>query len=410
MEDKIVNERDTDILRTMIKNRVCPKCGGTIHTFKTGICTMCGAKWETNYLDSGFESIMSKLDNYSFDLNETTIYLCSLSSYSEKLYSMLKTFKAQDRVKEKLDIINGKLFNGIKLSEEEDSLLRYSLFGGISPDSELNVLSVINSIFRNNMIVSYDTFKQVMTFFIQTLISRSYGNIVNNYNPIVNIFYFDGENKNSLGITHDIFRININEDIIAKLYNDGNIEAFTTIFHELAHIEQMVYMKYGYISDRIIDYIKDDVIYKTIHEDNYINYYKENYDVISFEKDAEIIGTTTAVKWLNEANIKLKDNIQVILNNHVNNELEKRMIRNRTVNGKVYDIDELFEKCIMLHPEYLKSYPQLNIEYVREGDYVFKRSTSQLYELLNLYKEDNNTSKYINKLIEANENSDVKKH
>ena len=68
----------------------------------------------------------------------------------------------------------------------------------------------INSIFRNNMIVSYDTFKQVMTFFIQTLISRSYGNIVNNYNPIVNIFYFDGENKNSLGTTHDVFRININ--------------------------------------------------------------------------------------------------------------------------------------------------------------------------------------------------------
>ena len=90
MEDKIVNERDTNILKTMIKNRVCPKCGGTIHTFKTGICTMCGSKWETNYLDSGFESIMGKLDNYSFDLNETTIYLCSLSSYSEKLDSMLK--------------------------------------------------------------------------------------------------------------------------------------------------------------------------------------------------------------------------------------------------------------------------------------------------------------------------------
>lgn len=33
MEDKIVNERDTDILRTMIKNRVCPKCGGNYTHF-----------------------------------------------------------------------------------------------------------------------------------------------------------------------------------------------------------------------------------------------------------------------------------------------------------------------------------------------------------------------------------------
>ena len=104
MEDKIINERDIDILRTMIKNRVCPKCGGTIHTFKTGICTMCGAKCETNYLDNRFESIMSKLDNYSFDLNETTIYLCSLSSYSEKLDSIIV-------YKEVQDIIN----KGIKL-------------------------------------------------------------------------------------------------------------------------------------------------------------------------------------------------------------------------------------------------------------------------------------------------------
>lgn len=409
MDNEIVNDKNIDILKRMINSRFCPKCGGQIMTFKTGICPICGTKWETNYLNTDFEFIISKLDNYSFELNEFTIYLYSLKDYNEELDKKLKTFNVDENIKNRLNIINGKLFNGIKLSDEENSLLRYSLFCDIAPSSELNVMAVINNILRNNMIVNYDAFKGIIVFFIKFLIKNAYSNMINGYTPSVNITNFDDDLRNSTGIAHDIFKISINEDIINDLYNNKNLEAFITIFHELVHIEQNIYIKFGYISDSIMDYIKDDVIVRIIKDDNGIDYYKENYDHISFENDAEIIGTITAMKWLENAGIKLTDNFKVFLNNSVNREVKKRSIRTRTVNGKEYDIDELFESCIMLHPEYIDKYPQLGIQYFVDGKYVFERNSAQLNELLKYYERDDIVKTYIYELINNIENKETKK-
>lgn len=409
MDNEIVNDKNIDILKRMINSRFCPKCGGQIMTFKTGICPICGTKWETNYLNTDFEFIISKLDNYSFELNEFTIYLYSLKDYNEELDKKLKTFNVDENIKNRLNIINGKLFNGIKLSDEENSLLRYSLFCDIAPSSELNVMAVINNILRNNMIVNYDAFKGIIVFFIKFLIKNAYSNMINGYTPIVNITNFDDDLRNSTGIAHDIFKISINEDIINDLYNNKNLEAFITIFHELVHIEQNIYIKFGYISDSIMDYIKDDVIVRIIKDDNGIDYYKENYDHISFENDAEIIGTITAMKWLENAGIKLTDNFKVFLNNSVNREVKKRSIRTRTVNGKEYDIDELFESCIKLHPEYIDKYPQLGIQYFVDGKYVFERNSAQLNELLKYYERDDIVKTYIYELINNIENKETKK-
>lgn len=409
MDNEIVNDKNIDILKRMINSRFCPKCGGQIMTFKTGICPICGTKWETNYLNTDFEFIISKLDNYSFELNEFTIYLYSLKDYNEELDKKLKTFNVDENIKNRLNIINGKLFNGIKLSDEENSLLRYSLFCDIAPSSELNVMAVINNILRNNMIVNYDAFKGIIVFFIKFLIKNAYSNMINGYTPSVNITNFDDDLRNSTGIAHDIFKISINEDIINDLYNNKNLEAFITIFHELVHIEQNIYIKFGYISDSIMDYIKDDVIVRIIKDDNGIDYYKENYDHISFENDAEIIGTITAMKWLENAGIKLTYNFKVFLNNSVNREEKKRSIRTRTVNGKEYDIDELFESCIMLHPEYIDKYPQLGIQYFVDGKYVFERNSAQLNELLKYYERDDIVKTYIYELINNIENKETKK-
>ena len=119
--------------------------------------------------------------------------------------------------------------------------------------------------------------------------------------------------------------------------------------------------------------------------------------------------TTTAMKWLENAGIKLTDNFKVFLNNSVNREVKKRSIRTRTVNGKEYDIDELFESCIMLHPEYIDKYPQLGIQYFVDGKYVFERNSAQLNELLKYYERDDIVKTYIYELINNIENKETKK-
>ena len=42
--------------------------------------------------------------------------------------------------------------------------------------------------------------------------------------------------------------------------------------------------------------------------------------------------------------------------------------------AKKYDVDELFEKCIMLQLEYLKFTIKFNIEYIKNWDCGFKRN------------------------------------
>ena len=78
------------------------------------------------------------------------------------------------------------------------------------------------------------------------------------------------------------------------------------------------------------------------------------------------------------------------------------------VNGYDIDFDDYFEQVIYEHPEWIKDYPQLSIEfYVTEDGKVLKRDN---IELMNLYRESEyeEEKKYIEYLIAHNKKNKVR--
>lgn len=96
--------------------------------------------------------------------------------------------------------------------------------------------------------------------------------------------------------------------------------------------------------------------------------------------------------------LNLKNDVKNSLNNDINSMLKKSNLIRR-INGKEDDINTLFDYYIKEHPEFLKTYPQLNIEYIVDNGTVRRKNSSELFDTMMLHKDNSAIRDYLTKII-----------
>lgn len=269
-----------------------------------------------------------------------------------------------------------------------------------------NYNDLITDVLQNdiNITISYSEFKKVII-----IIFTYYIQIITEFKENIIFEVTDNLPKNTKGRTIGLKRVIIDNSIIEKIYNGNRLE-FVTIFHELCHIKQNYEMIYGKINKDIIKMIKDTLIRKEVignanKKATYDCYYEDNYEVDSREVLANIDSYIYLLDYFKHINVFLtKEEQGQILKNikqaQSNYENSKRdLTRCDKFNDLSLNLDDVFDSSIKFHPEWLKEYKQLKIEYyIDNEDQVQKRSIDEL-ESIAFCTPNEDIKKYLNNLI-----------
>lgn len=152
------------------------------------------------------------------------------------------------------------------------------------------------------------------------------------------------------------------EDIVLDIRNN-NMEIFRVILHEVQHIKQRHLIEFNDISYRAYLLIMEQIIIMEMNDE----YYKDNYYYFFEEIDARLEAEFELYDFLDKHNSDLLvENIDDILKS-VNDCEEEASNVYRKVKDKNINREELFDKIVLRHPEYLEYYPILNFYYNPDG-------------------------------------------
>lgn len=233
----------------------------------------------------------------------------------------------------------------------------------------------------------------------------------------VNCVISNNLKKDCLAYTKSFTEIGLSEELVKRIYNKDKL-SFFVILHELEKIYQNYLINICLLEPNIIKILKEklvlDVAEEENHGDDYCGYYSNNY----CNSTSEILATRYAYMDI----IDIFDNIGIGFSQKEKEYIMMQMELNRKlyemtdgntkncvfVNGYNIDFDDYFEQVIYEHPEWIKYYPQLSIEfYVTDDGNVLKRDN---IELMNLYRESEyeEEKKYIEYLIAHNKKNKVR--
>lgn len=386
------------------KGKTCLSCGGDMF-IQTGMCPYCGKQIANiEYASKYLGEILLSIKNKILELDKLTIALYAIKEQFPEVEELMRQNNIEEKINKRLDEINLKLAQGEVLETSDDIFLRNCLSNNIKPRNDLNNIPIFRNIFSNNeeRMVSYETFEQVMKTFIKDMMREINNNRTERYNPVCAIYDFKkSNNENSDGMIEKDFIIRINNQITKDMYENNSVLNFIAIFHELIHIQQEIDKKMGYFTEDILLFIKDDILRRLSSKEGF-DYYWENYQFITSEKDAEIKGCMCAINFLEQAiGIRLKDEIVADLEKNTNVQLEEKSnLLRKTKNGE-QDINSLFDYYIKNHPEFLEKYPQLTIEYLVSDGIVRRKTNDELLETIQYYQNQPVIISYINKILSS---------
>lgn len=397
------------------QGKTCLNCGGDMF-IQTGVCPYCGKQIvNIEAASKSLDQILLSVKNKGLELDELTIALYAIKEQFPEVEELMIQNNIEEKLNKRLDAINLKIANGEVLESSDDVFLRNCLFNDIKPKNDLNDISIFRNIFSNNeeKMISYETFEQVMKSFIKDMMREFNNNRIKRYNPVCSIYDFKmSNNENSDGMVSKGFIIRINNKITKEIYEHNYIQDFIAIFHELIHTQQAIEIRLGYFTEDILLFIKDDILRELSSKEGF-DYYWENYQFITSEKDAEIKGCMCAINFLEQViGIRLKNDIVDDLEKRINVQLaEKSKLLRKTNNGE-QDVNTLFDYYIKNHPEFLEKYPQLTIEYIVSDGIVRRKQNDELLETIKYYQNQPVIISYINKILssQAELNNNINSH
>lgn len=121
-----------------------------------------------------------------------------------------------------------------------------------------------------------------------------------------NVFF--GKTENTNGLNHrnaDFEAIWINEDLLKKYIENGNMQLFITMFHEMRHAVQNKNMENGDIDYLTYNFIKEQILRKYDSD-----FYDFNYNKMFIEEDARQYGIIDALLFLKETDILLYEDLK----------------------------------------------------------------------------------------------------
>ena len=317
-----------------------------------------------NKVDEHLDEILSSLYNYQYLENQ-------------KINNVIK--KHQNLYQQNFNVLYDKLINKQEITQVESFKLRFleeylraNPLGNNEMITKLFNLYTINILEnKNKEYISIDNYRNIIELYIEQFKHL--------YNLDSVILSFTNDNQYIYGShisrrKYMVFEyIEINENLINDFYNNQSTKLFETLIHEIEHLHQFCNIEKGMVSHDIINMIKDKIL-----SDELDGYYENNYQNISYEVDARVVGRKGMIDYFKALGYKL--NIQ---------ELEEKQNLNRIHNNKIDNLNNIFNVYIIDHPELVKKYPQLLLEYEIKNNKVIRKSFQQMINDFEIIKKNN---------------------
>lgn len=254
---------------------------------------------------------------------------------------------------------------GKVISDSVDRTIHIIDEDALIPEEDLLVINFL----INNHIVPKEYQEKIYEYFIRRSLLKqkivpyeTFENIILDWTKMQMSMYLDdyecfimdeNELQEKLGYAFQT-SIYLNKSDVQAMYNTGFFRLIKTIYHELVHIMQYkLVMIDGKSTDLLLKEIKDEILSYLIPE-----YYKENYERLSYEAEAEFLSIYSMLKLFEKFGIQFSKGINPYIDT-----LEKleQIINSeeRLIDGEVISLSELFEYEITNYPEFLEKYPQL---------------------------------------------------
>lgn len=370
------------------------KCSHCTGTFLNVSCKYCGSIDPVlDSLITKLNSELSKLENELRPYKNNNLELNKLFNLFMLLYDreipmldmLVDDFKYKEVYYGFYQKSLDKIKNGIEFSEIEMDAIECMIN---SNNQEVELLNYYNYFIRNTFLrtqnISYGTFKEMIKQYMEMMIKQVY--------PNGKCIVDDKLDEEISGNTfHGI--VTLSELDIKYFYEGMSFFLLMTMTHELQHTYQYkeIHCDEYFITPFLMDQIKEFVMF-----DYNIDYYNQNHDSISFEKEAEIIGIGDAIQFINFLGIELPS-LEYFIQRKA--ELEEKLYdRRRVLNGVETTLDAEFAKVIVMHPEALRKYEKLNLLYKVEDNKVVEKTVDELVEDFNKMMENQSISDEYRKL------------
>lgn len=378
----MLDEKIEILVKKINSHSICVFCGGDI---KSGECEACGN------IDKDSKDAIMDLELYipmiekqqNFNLKKVLNYLTIISEFEiDSVNHILKKYDYINIFNNNYINVKNKINNNKEIDENDLNVLECKI---LSPKIDNDISLIFNCCTQKAILkeknISYEAYKELMRKFVLNAMSHFV------VNPKC---FIQDEFSKGVGGEHLYNRIYLNEEHVKKIYYKSETQIIHIFLHELRHAIQHKLIEDGYVSEEILDQIKDQIL-----SENNREYYKKNYYNLSYEKDAEYYSIIAYTDYIKSLGFNSKDDY---LENKKRKLIENFNNKDRIVNNKVITLDDAFNEYILNNPNKLKKYSQLNIFYKIEDNKVFLKTNEEILEYL---KEKIQTSNKSDKNIES---------
>ena len=377
-----------DTLNDLIIYSRCPKCGGSCD-YHTGTCEYCGSFNQD--LKTAYDEVISIIslldkDNISKSL---ILQIYDFIKNSDISYDFLEKFNILEKTKE----IIKDLEYATNYSNEDEKLLEYIF----TYDSFLDINMVLRDLIIRNVILKHNTLNEHL---IEKVLRHLVISSTRKYNEGLE-FYLK---KLGNGVSGETIRyyVFLSEEKFNEFYNEGNVNIFFTLAHEIRH----TYQKYCRERNIINSYIEllalKEGLLRAYNNDIYSN--AKNYVKNLYEIDANIYSYNAASNYLES----LGFNVSLDVDTMIDREMKRSEDCYREVDGELVNFNDLFADYIKDNPALFNRFPQLHYEFKEEDGRIVYKSKNELID--GFYCSDEGLEElYLNLINNAKERENIKK-
>lgn len=170
-------------------------------------------------------------------------------------------------------------------------------------------------------------------------------------------------NEKSSGNYISISMRQIEKMLDANAKPEDRLDVFITMFHEMRHAQ-----KHNNIYNNQFDYNSYFMLKELIIEEYDSNYYSSNYRLFLEEIDARQDSYGATLNFFKTNFPELEPVVsQIVQRKYETHDYSEYSEKDFTITNKKEYVSQIFDKIISLHPELLKEYPVLQLEYNLDG-------------------------------------------
>ena len=332
---------------------------------------------EGGSIDIPFSYVLKNITNMSEEMKQNIITLVHSNYYTEE---------------EKRILIDELKKHGIIHDINEEEQIKFE-----ENDAVEETVSNAKLAFENRQVMPIDVAKKILNLhskkeisldeeLLKSCVVSIISNILNEKGINIESNVFFGKDKNTNGINHaraNFRGIWLNNNLIKKYIENGDMKLFITMFHEMRHSVQSKNMENGNIDYLTYNFIKENILRKRDPD-----FYNFNYKKMFIEADARQYGIIDALNFLKEIDILMYEDFKKyyeeltneLNNSNINQDSNKE---NPFRTKEKINISDYLGRMIKNNPAILNEYNGiLKIEYNLDG--TTKDIATMLKEYRNL--------------------------